>query len=123
ARWLSLPAGDGRAVIGLLVPIFNLNSSAAFIVAGGLYGLAGGMIPVTFTTLVSRMVPQHRYTTAMGVYNSSGDLGFFIGPLIGGASTLRRLWDSATPSIPSDLSAALSAAGGLDDADRPERAS
>jgi len=121
-HWLILPGVIGRAVIGLLVPIFNLNSPAAFIVAGGLYGLAGGMIPVTFTTLVSRMVPQHRYTTAMGVYNSSGDLGFFIGPLIGGAAALLGIWAPFFLSIPLGLAAVLIGVGGVAAAERSEAA-
>lgn len=89
-RWgperLVLPALIGRAVLSLLVPL--LHSIPAFLLAGALYGLAGGFVPVTFATLVARRVSREHYTTAMGVYNSSGDLGFFVGPLAGGAAAL-----------------------------------
>ncbi len=89
-RWgperLVLPALVGRAVLSLLVPL--LHTIPAFLLAGALYGLAGGFVPVTFSTLVARRVSREHYTTAMGVYNSSGDLGFFAGPLAGGAAAL-----------------------------------
>jgi MFS family permease len=58
------------------------------------------MIPVTFTTLVSRMVPREKYTTAMGIYNSSGDLGFFIGPLLGGIAALLGIRAAFLLSLP-----------------------
>jgi len=89
-RWgperLVVPALVGRAVISLLVPVFH--TVPVFLVAGAFYGLAGGFVPVTFATLVARRVSREHYTTAMGVYNSSGDLGFFVGPLLGGAAAL-----------------------------------
>jgi MFS family permease len=50
--------------------------------------LFGGIVPISFTSVITRITPRERYTTAMGVYNSSGDLGFFVGPLIGGAAAL-----------------------------------
>jgi hypothetical protein len=36
--------------------------------------------------LIARVTTREHYTSAMGVYNSSGDLGFFVGPLLGGAA-------------------------------------
>ena len=83
---LIVPAVIGRAAVSLLVPL--LHAPAAFLVAGALYGLIGGVVPVSFTTLIARITPRERYTSAMGVYNSSGDLGFFVGPLVGGAAAL-----------------------------------
>src|SRR5579864_674335 len=83
---LIAPAVIGRAAASLLVPL--LHTPAAFFAMGALYGLAGGIVPVSFTTVIARITPRERYTTAMGVYNSSGDLGFFAGPLLGGAAAL-----------------------------------
>lgn len=89
-RWgperLILPALVGRSFLSLLVPL--LHHPGALVAAGAAYGVAGGLVPVTFTTLVARLSPRERYTTAMGVYNSSGDLGFFVGPLAGGMAAL-----------------------------------
>jgi len=83
---LIVPAVLGRAAASLLVPL--LHTPAAFLAVGALYGFIGGVVPVSFTTLIARITPRERYTSAMGVYNSSGDLGFFVGPLIGGAAAL-----------------------------------
>ena len=86
AERLIVPAVVGRAAASLLVPL--LHTPGAFMALGAAYGFLGGITPVSFTTLIARITPRERYTSAMGVYNSSGDLGFFIGPLIGGAAAL-----------------------------------
>lgn len=83
---LIVPAVLGRAATSLVVPL--LHAPGAFFVAGAVYGFIGGVVPVSFTTLITRITPRERYTSAMGVYNSSGDLGFFVGPLLGGAAAL-----------------------------------
>lgn len=83
---LIAPAVVGRAASTLLVPA--LHAPAAFFAVGAVYGFVGGIVPVNFTTLIARITARDRYTTAMGVYNSSGDLGFFVGPLVGGAAAL-----------------------------------
>lgn len=86
AERLIVPAVLGRAAASLLVPL--LHTPAAFLVVGALYGFIGGVVPVSFTTLIARITTREHYTSAMGVYNSSGDLGFFVGPLVGGAAAL-----------------------------------
>jgi MFS family permease len=83
---LVIPALIGRGLIVLLVPLFH--ATPTFLLAGAVYGIAGGFVPITFTMLVARIVSREQYTTAMGVYNSSGDLGFFVGPVLGGAAAL-----------------------------------
>ena len=123
-RWgpqrLVLPGVIGRGAIGLLVPLVHPHSPAAFIALGALYGLAGGVIPVAFTTLVARLVPRDKYTTAMGVYNSSGDLGFFIGPLAGGGAALFGLWAPFLLSLPIGIAAVLIGGGGIAAAQRAQ---
>jgi DHA1 family multidrug resistance protein-like MFS transporter len=86
AERLIVPAVVGRAAISLLVPL--AHAPTAFFTLGAVYGFIGGVVPVSFTTLIARITPRDRYTSAMGVYNSSGDLGFFVGPLLGGAAAL-----------------------------------
>jgi MFS family permease len=105
AHKLVIPGVIGRAVIAPLVPLFHTHTPAGFIMLGALYGLAGGLLPVTFTTLLARIVPRDKYTTAMGVYNSSGDLGFFVGPLIGGAAALLGIWAPFYLSLPLGIAA------------------
>lgn len=104
---LVVPAVIGRAVIPSLVPLFHFHTPAAFTVIGGLYGLVGGLMPVTFTTLLARIVPRDKYTTAMGVYNSSGDLGFFVGPLLGGAAALFGIWAPFFAALPIGVAAVV----------------
>lgn len=107
AHRLVVPGVIGRAVIPPLVPLFHIHTPAGFIVLGALYGIAGGLLPVTFTTLLARIVPRDKYTTAMGVYNSSGDLGFFVGPLIGGAAALLGIWAPFYLSLPLGTAAVM----------------
>ena len=103
----------GRAIISPLVPFFHLHTQAAFIVIGALYGLAGGLIPVACTTLMARMVPRDKYTTAMGVYNASGDLAFFVGPLIGGAAALLGIWAPFYLCVPIGVAGVLIGVRGM----------
>jgi predicted MFS family arabinose efflux permease len=58
------------------------------------------MIPVTFTTLIARLVPQDKYNTAISVCNSSGDLGIVLGPPLGGAAALLGLWAPSALALP-----------------------
>ena len=86
AERLIIPSLIGRSAVSLLIPL--VHTAGGLLTAGAIYGLAGGLVPVTFTTLVARHNARDHYTTAMGVYNCSGDLGFFIGPVLGGAAAL-----------------------------------
>jgi MFS family permease len=104
---LIVPGIIGRAVIAPLVPLLYLHTPAAFVTIGAIYGLAGGLVPVTFTTLLARIVPRDQYTTAMGVYNSSGDLGFFVGPLIGGMAALLGIWAPFYAALPLGVAAVI----------------
>jgi predicted MFS family arabinose efflux permease len=83
---LLLPGVVGRAAMVLAVPL--THSAGPLLVAAAIFGLTGGTVPVTFTMLVARFSSRDQYTSAMGVYNSSSDLGFFVGPLLGGAAAL-----------------------------------
>jgi DHA1 family solute carrier family 18 vesicular amine transporter 1/2 len=119
---LILPAIIGRATIPLLVPLFHLHTPAAFLVAGAFYGLTGGMIPVTFTALIARQVPRDKYTSAMGVYNSSGDLGIFVGPLLGGVAALLGIWAPFLLSAPIGIAAVMIGLSGMAAAERSQKA-
>jgi len=119
AHRLVVPGVIGRTIIAPLVPLFHLHTPAAFVVMGALYGFAGGLIPVTFTTLLARVVPRDKYTTAMGVYNSSGDLAFFIGPLIGGAAALLGIGAPFYLCLPIGVAAVLVGASGTALRERP----
>jgi MFS family permease len=104
---LIVPAVIGRVAVAPLIPLLQLHSPAAFVTIGAIYGLVGGLMPVTFTTLLARIVPREQYTTAMGVYNSSGDLGFFVGPLIGGIAALLGIWAPFYAALPLGVTAVI----------------
>ncbi len=104
---LIVPAVIGRAVITPLVPLLSLHSPAAFMIVGAVYGLSGGLMPVTFTALLARLVSREHYTTTMGVYNSSGDLGFVVGPLIGGLAALLGIWAAFYAALPLGVTAVI----------------
>ncbi len=118
---LIIPAIVGRSVLAVLVPL--LHTPFAFLLAGAAFGLVGGFLPVPLTTLVARLVPQEHYTTAMGVYNSSGDLGFFIGPLLGGAAALLGIQAPFILCVPLGIAGAAIGLSGLAAAERAGRAS
>jgi MFS family permease len=97
----------GRAAASLIVPL--LHTPGAFLLMAAAYGLFGGIVPVSFTMAITRITPRERYTTAMGVYNSSGDLGFFVGPLLGGAAALLGIAAPFMLCVPLGAAAWLSA--------------
>jgi MFS family permease len=118
---LFIPALVGRAIIAAFVPL--LHSQSAFLFAGAVFGLAGGFLPVPLTTLIARLVPQEHYTTAMGVYNSSGDLGFFIGPLLGGGAALLGILAPFFLCVPLGIAGVAVGLSGIQAAQRADAAS
>lgn len=85
AKWLVGAGIAGMSGAALAVP---LQHSAPFLLAAAVvYGTAVGLLPVTFTTLLTWHAPPARYTAAMSVYNSAIDFGLFAGPLLGAAAS------------------------------------
>ena len=102
---LALIGIAGMGAVVLLVPLFH--TPTAFFLAAAAYGCAFGLIPVTFATLVTRLVPYDKYTTAMGVYNSAIDLGLFVGPLLGGGAAVLNLRAPFFVALPLGLAAVI----------------
>jgi MFS transporter, DHA1 family, solute carrier family 18 (vesicular amine transporter), member 1/2 len=121
-EWLIVPGVVLRALIALLVPLLRLTTSGAFLAACAVYGLAGGMIPVTFTALIAARVPRDKYTTAMGVYNSSGDLGVFVGPLLGGIAAILGIGAPFLLALPIGIASTVLALRGVAASHDPEPA-
>jgi len=48
-------------------------------------GLLGAAIPNALTTRIANQAPSTLLVAAMGGFNASADLGFFLGPVVGGA--------------------------------------
>jgi predicted MFS family arabinose efflux permease len=83
-KWLALAGMVGMGGTELLVPL--LHTAPLLLAAGAVYGIALGVLPVTFATLVTWRVAADQYTAAMSVYNSAIDFGLFAGPLLGAAA-------------------------------------
>jgi MFS family permease len=82
-RWMAAVGIAGASSAALCVPL--LHAALFFFAAALLYGASTGLLPVTFSTLLTWHAPAARYTTAMSVYNSAIDFGLFAGPLLGAA--------------------------------------
>jgi len=108
---LILPGVVGRAVIVLLVPF--LHGAGPLLIAAAAFGIAGGVIPVTFTMLIARFSSREHYTSAMGVYNSSGDLGFFVGPFLGGVTALLGILAPFFLAVPLGVAGVVAARRGI----------
>lgn len=108
---LILPGVIGRAGIVLLVPF--LHGAGPLLVAAAAFGFFGGVIPVTFTMLIARFSSREHYTSAMGVYNSSGDLGFFVGPFLGGVTALLGILAPFFLAVPLGIAGVVAARRGI----------
>ena len=117
---LLLPGLLGRGAMVLLVPL--MHSAGPLLAAAAIFGFCGGTVPVTFTMLVARFSSRDQYTSAMGVYNASSDLGFFIGPLVGGAAALLGLSGPFFLALPMVVAGTLIARSCRDAIVRAERA-
>ncbi len=118
---LFIPAIVGRGIIAGLAPL--LHTQTAFLLAGAAFGLAGGFLPVPLTTLMARLVTREHYTTTMGVYNSSGDLGYFLGPLLGGVAALAGIIAPFLLCVPLGIAGVVIGLSGAEAARRAEPAS
>jgi predicted MFS family arabinose efflux permease len=72
------------AATEVAVPL--LHGAPTLLLAGACFGVAAGVMPVTFATLVTRDASSRQFTAAMSVYNCAIDLGLFAGPLLGAAA-------------------------------------
>jgi MFS family permease len=111
AEWLPAAGIVGMGGTALLSPFFH--TPPAFIAAGAVYGAAFGLIPVTFATRVTRLMPRGDYTTAMGVYNSAIDLGLCLGPLLGGLIGATRIVPPLYLALPLGLGALTMSLGAM----------
>jgi MFS family permease len=76
------------AAMGIMVAVLGLAPSVpAYIVMMGALGIAAGFAGVPPGAMLSDVVPAHRAGTAVGIFRFSGDLGWFLGPLLGSAAT------------------------------------
>jgi MFS transporter, DHA1 family, multidrug resistance protein len=75
------------AALGIMVAVLGLASTVpAYIVMMGVLGIAAGFAGVPPGAMLSDVAPAHRAGSAVGLFRFSGDLGWFLGPLLGSAA-------------------------------------
>lgn len=103
-RWLA-PAGIVlMSATEASLPL--LRHTPLLLAAGAPYGIAVGILPVTFAVAITRRVPPERYTAALSVFNSAIDLGLFAGPLLGAAAARVNIAAPFLLALPVGLAAA-----------------
>jgi MFS transporter, DHA1 family, multidrug resistance protein len=76
------------AALAVVVVALGFSSSALiFGLLMALVGVTGGFAGVPPAAMLSDLVPPERSGTGIGLFRFCGDLGFFLGPLVAGAST------------------------------------
>lgn len=79
---LLAPAVVARGLGVAIVPF--LPSFPALLAVNFLSSLIGAAVPLALTTRIAEGAPRDHLVTAMGGFNASADLGFFLGPVAGG---------------------------------------
>jgi MFS family permease len=76
------------AALAAVVAVLGWSSST-LVYTGmlGVLGIAAGYAGVPPAAMLSDLVPEERSGTAVGLFRFAGDLGWFLGPLLVGAST------------------------------------
>lgn len=94
-QWLLRRFGDRLSLDRLLLPAFLirglgvaavplLSSFTGLLVVNFVSSIAGAAVPVVLSMrIASKTAPAH-LVAAMGGFNASADLGFFVGPVVGG---------------------------------------
>lgn len=70
--------------LGVAVTPF-LPSFGALLAVNAGTGVLGAAIPIALSTRIANQAPRGLLVAAMGGFNASADLGFFLGPVVGGA--------------------------------------
>lgn len=82
AERLLVPAFLIRGLGVLAVPV--LPSFWPLLLVNALTGIPGAAIPNALSTRIAGQSPREHLVASMGGFNASADLGFFLGPAVGG---------------------------------------
>lgn len=75
----------GLVLAGLTTSAYGFfDTYGALLVVSGLFGLASGLASIPPPTIVGDLAPPGAEGSAVGLYRTSGDLGFIVGPLVMG---------------------------------------
>ncbi len=93
-----LPAGrmlEERPVLARLAPIYLARAAAmaaiplahtfaGLLALNGLIGIVGAVVPAALSARLAAVTTPAQSVVAMGAHNAAADVGFFVGPVIGG---------------------------------------
>jgi MFS transporter, DHA1 family, multidrug resistance protein len=75
------------ALLGIMVAVLGFASTVpAYILMMGVLGIAAGFAGVPPGAMLSDVAPAQRAGSAVGLFRFAGDLGWFLGPLLGSAA-------------------------------------
>lgn len=94
-QWLLQRFGDRVSLDRLLLPAFLirglgvaavplLSSFTGLLVVNFISSIAGAAVPVALSMRIASRTPPEHLVPAMGGFNASADMGFFVGPVAGG---------------------------------------
>jgi MFS family permease len=98
AERLLVPAFLARGISTAVVPL--LPSFGALLVVNFLSSVVTAAIPQALSVRISGLAPRGHLIPAMGAFNASADLGFFIGPVLGGLAAAAGLQWAFLLAIP-----------------------
>lgn len=76
----------GLILAGLAISAYGFfDTYVSLLVVSGVFGLASGLASIPAPTMVGDLAPRGAEGSAVGLYRTSGDLGFIVGPLLMGA--------------------------------------
>ena len=76
----------GLILAGLTTAAYGFSDTyVTLLVVSAVFGLASGLASIPPPTMVGDLAPPGAEGSAVGLYRTSGDLGFIIGPLVMGA--------------------------------------
>jgi len=85
------PAYVGRSAVIAAMPL--LRSFGTLLGANALLGIVGAIIPPALSARLAVVTPAAYLVVAMGAQTAAADLGFFLGPVLGGiAASYGLLW-------------------------------
>ena len=77
---------SGLILAGLSISAYGFfETFGSLLVVSGIFGLASGLASIPPPTIVGDLAPAGAEGSAVGLYRTSGDFGFIVGPLVMGA--------------------------------------
>src|SRR3972149_2234325 len=83
-RWRGWPPSTSRAPPAAMAAIPLAHTFAGLLALNGLIGIVGAVVPAALSARLAAVTTPAQSVVAMGAHNAAADVGFFVGPVIGG---------------------------------------